>query len=86
MAEEEAAAVASGEGASAFGCGAALQLVHCVEIDDVSDGGELISSGVCCGANVEEYEDDRKSGVLASSASTDSCCLFIIRPVERFQR
>ena len=79
-------AVSYGEEASAFGCGAARELVHCVEIDDVSDGGELISSGVCCGANVEEYEDYSKSGVLASSASTDSCCFFIIRPAERFQR
>jgi hypothetical protein len=56
---------ASGEGGSVCGCGAARELVHCVAIDDVSDGGELISSGVCGGVNVaRQFEEDSQSGVL----------------------
>ncbi len=44
---------ASGEEASVFGCGTACGLVHCVEIDEVSDGCELIWSGVCGGKSMK---------------------------------
>jgi hypothetical protein len=60
---------ASGEGPLSS---ATAQLVSwCTEIKDVSDGSELHPSGVCGGNNVvRQYEEDSKSGVLSSSAST----------------